>query len=65
LFTGILGYDWAWRRFKISHQLNVSNVFNHYHVVLIPNYVNGWAGPNNATFDTQPRSYVFSTRVSF
>ena len=65
LFTGILGYDWAWRRLRISHQLNVSNVFNHYHVVIIPNYVNGWAGPNNATFDTQPRSYVFSTRVSF
>ncbi len=65
LFTAILGYDWAWRRYRISHQLNVNNVFNHYHIVIIPNYINGWAGPNNATFDTQPRSYVFSTRVTF
>jgi len=65
LFTGIFGYDWAYRRYRISHQLNVNNVFNHYHIVIIPNYINGWAGPNNATFDTQPRSYVFSTRVSF
>jgi outer membrane receptor for monomeric catechols len=25
----------------------------------------GWAGPNNATFDFQPRSYVFSNTISF
>lgn len=65
LFTGILGYEWSWRRFKILHQLNVNNIFNHYNIVIIPNYINGWAGPNNATFDTQPRSYVFSSRVAF
>ena len=65
LFNGILGYEWKWRRIRVSTQLNVSNVFNHYHIVILPNYANGWAGPNDATFDTQPRSYVWSTRFNF
>jgi hypothetical protein len=63
--SGILGYERRMGRYTFSTQLNVQNMFNRYNVVLLPNYVNGWAGPNNATFDTQPRIYVWSSTIEF
>jgi outer membrane receptor for ferric coprogen and ferric-rhodotorulic acid len=63
--SGILGYERKVGRYSWSTQLNIQNMFNRYNVVLLPNYVNGWAGPNNATFDAQPRMYVWSTTLEF
>ncbi|HVU32725.1 MAG TPA: TonB-dependent receptor plug domain-containing protein [Opitutaceae bacterium] len=65
IVSGIFGWEHRFPRFTFSTQLNIQNMFNHYHVVLLPSYVNGWAGPNNATFDQQPRMYVWSSTVSF
>jgi outer membrane receptor for ferric coprogen and ferric-rhodotorulic acid len=63
--SGIFGYEMRLGRYTFSTQLNIQNMFNRYNVVLLPNYVNGWAGPNNATFDAQPRMYVWSSTVEF
>jgi outer membrane receptor protein involved in Fe transport len=63
--TGIAAYEFKLGRFPITTQVNVSNLLNHYRVVALPNYLNGWSGPNNATFDAQPRLYVWSTTVKF
>jgi outer membrane receptor protein involved in Fe transport len=63
--SGILGYERRYRGFTLSTQLNISNMFNKYHVVSLPSYLNGWAGPNNAIFDEQPRMYVWSSTISF
>ena len=65
LITGIFGYEHRFKRVDFSTQLNINNLFNHYHVLLLPSYVNGWAGPNNATFDQQPRSFVWTTTLGF
>ena len=65
LLTGIIGYEHKFKRVDFSTQLNINNLFNHYHVLLLPSYVNGWAGPNNATFDQQPRSFVWTTTLGF
>lgn len=64
-FDMILGYDRKWGRYTIGTQLNVSNLFNRYRVVFTPNAVNGWTGPNNAVFDTQPRMWTWSTTLGF
>ena len=63
--TGIAGYEFKLGKYALSTQVNINNLFNHYHVVAIPSYLNGWAGPNNATFDAQPRMYVLSTSLGF
>jgi len=65
LFNGILGYSHKFRRVNFSTQLNINNVFNHYHVIILPNSATGWAGPNNATIDQQPRFYVWSSTIGF
>ena len=65
LLTGIIGYQHKFKRVDFSTQLNINNLFNHYHVLLLPSYVNGWAGPDNATFDQQPRSFVWTTTLGF
>lgn len=65
VFTGLLGYTRKMKHVTFSTQLNVNNLFNRYHVLLLPSYVNGWGGPNTATFDQQPRMYVWSATVGF
>lgn len=65
-FDAILGYDWRLRgRYSIGVQLNVRNVANHYKVIILPNPINGWAGPNGATFYGEPRSWELSTVFGF
>jgi len=64
-FNGIFGYERKIGRIDFLTQLNVGNIFNHYHVFTLPSYVNGWAGPDNATFDVEPRSYTWSTTLRF
>jgi len=64
-FDLLLGYDWKVGRYSLGTQLNVSNLFNRYQVVLTPNAINGWSGPNNATFDAQPRLWTWSMTLGF
>jgi hypothetical protein len=62
----ILGYSWQVRtRYSVSTQLNVRNVTNRYKVIILPHFVNGWAGPNNAAFAGEPRSWEISTTLGF
>lgn len=64
-FDLITGYTHKFKRLTWTSQLNVANLFNHYHVILTPNAVTGWAGPNNATFDLQPRYYQWTNTLAF
>jgi len=64
-FDLLLGYDKKFGRYTLGTQLNVSNLFNRYHVIITPNAITGYAGPNNATFDAQPRMWTLSTTLGF
>lgn len=65
-FDAIVGYDFRLRgRYSLGVQLNVRNVANHYKVIILPNPVAGWAGPNGATFYGEPRSWELSTTIGF
>ncbi|MCX6951525.1 MAG: TonB-dependent receptor plug domain-containing protein [Verrucomicrobia bacterium] len=65
-FDGLLGYRRKLsNRYEFATQLNVYNLFNRYHVLILPNYTTGWAGVKDATFDQQPRSFLWSNTISF
>lgn len=65
-FDGLIGYGHKiWGKMYFSTQLNIFNMFNRYHVMILPNFTTGWAGPLDATFDQQPRSYYWTNTVSF
>ena len=67
-FNGIFSYDRKFGRFEFLSQLNIDNMFNHYHVVFLPNAVTGYSNPSvafNVTFDAQPRMYVWSNTIKF
>ncbi|MBI5769935.1 MAG: TonB-dependent receptor plug domain-containing protein [Verrucomicrobia bacterium] len=65
-FDGLLGYRRKiGKRYEFATQLNVANMFNRYHVLLLPNFTTGWTGVRDATFDQQPRTWVWSSTVSF
>ena len=64
-FTGIIGYSHKFRKVNFSTQLNINNIFNHYHLLLLPSYVNGWSSQVNATLDQSPRYYTWSSTISF
>lgn len=61
----ISGYSWKIGRFPVSTQLNISNVFNRYNVLIMPNPTTGFSGPLIATLDNQPRAYTLSSTLSF
>ena len=61
----IVAYSHRFKHFTLRTQLNISNVFNHYNVVITPNPVLGYAGPNDATFDGMPRHYSLTNTLSF
>jgi hypothetical protein len=46
-------------------QVNITNVFNDYEVLIRPNNDTGYSGINNALFSNQPRDYVFTTTLKF
>ncbi len=63
----ILGYSHRFRRVTWQTQLNIGNVFNHYHVVIIPSQSTGFSTVANlsASFFGQPRSYVWTNTLKF
>jgi len=62
---GILGYSRKFGRITWLSQVNITNVFNRYHVVILPNAITGYAGVDDATFDQQPRAYTWTNTFSF
>lgn len=67
-FNGIFSYDRKFGAFEFLSQINIDNMFNHYHVVFLPNAVTGYTNPTGAfgvTFDQQPRSYVWTNTIKF
>lgn len=64
-FDGIIGYERKLGKLRFSTQLNVTNIFNHYHVVILPNNVSGYPGVDDATFDQLPRGYTWTNTLSF
>ncbi|MGH7958331.1 MAG: hypothetical protein ACREH8_15170, partial [Opitutaceae bacterium] len=61
----ITGYSWRLGRFPMSAQLNVNNLFNRYNVIILPSPTTGYLGPNMATLDNQPRTYLLTTTLKF
>jgi outer membrane receptor protein involved in Fe transport len=64
-FDLILGHERRIGRYTVGFQLNVRNMFNHYKVIITPNNVTGYAGPNNAIFSAEPRAWEFTTTLGF
>ena len=63
----ILGYTRKFKRVAWSTQLNISNLFNHYTVLILPNEITGWTDLTrvNATLFGQPRSYQVDEFAEF
>jgi outer membrane receptor protein involved in Fe transport len=62
----ILGYEHKLgRKLSWSTQLNVTNLFNHYKVLVRPNNITGYSGINTALFTNQPREYTWSNTIKF
>jgi len=66
-FDLITGYTRKLGRFIFSTQLNVANLFNRYHVLILPNANSGYQTPTllNATFDNQPRVFTWTNEIKF
>jgi len=64
-FDGIFNYRRKFRTITFTTQVNINNMFNHYHVEYLPNAVTGYTGVYGATFDQQPRIYTWSNTISF
>lgn len=66
LFDLIVGYEWRFtRKYALSLQMNVTNVFNDYEVLIRPNNITGYNGINNALFSNQPREYTWTATFKF
>ena len=63
----ILGYERKIGRYKWSTQLNVSNLLNHYDVIVFPGEVTGWSSQTGlvANLYGQPRAYVWTNTLHF
>jgi outer membrane receptor protein involved in Fe transport len=68
-FDAILGYERKIGRYSFSTQLNINNLFNRYDVVLLPSVTTGFSGARGtgigATFNAEPRLYVWSATFGF
>jgi hypothetical protein len=66
-FDLITGYTFKFGRISWHSQLNVTNMFNHYDVILMPNENAGFttASTINASFTAQPRGYLWTNTFSF
>jgi hypothetical protein len=66
-FGLIASYEKKVRKLVFSSQININNIFNKYHVIILPNATNGWntGAALNAVFDQQPRSFVWTNTITF
>jgi hypothetical protein len=67
ILSPIVGYEHKFRRITFKVQLNITNVLNHYDVVLNPSPVTGYSVPANVTasFYGEPRLYTLTTSIKF
>ncbi len=66
LFDLLLGYTRKFKRVTYHAQLNVSNLLNHYQVVLLPGQFTGYTPTgSDAAFNTEPRAFTLTNRLSF
>jgi hypothetical protein len=67
ILSPIVGYQHKFRRTTLKVQLNVTNVLNHYDVVINPSQVTGFTVPANltASYYGQPRLYTLTTTIKF
>ena len=63
----IVGYEHRFRRITLKVQLNITNLFNHYDVLINPSQVTGYsvAANETASFYGQPRLYTITTTIKF
>jgi len=63
----VVGYERKYKRVTLKVQLNVTNMLNHYDVVINPSQVTGFSVPANvaASFYGQPRLYTLTTSIKF
>jgi len=61
----ILAYTRKFRKVTYKAQINITNVFNHYHIVVLPDPVRGYTGINDASFDALPRYYSLTNTLTF
>jgi hypothetical protein len=66
-FNLITGYTRKFRWATLTSQLNVDNIFNHYHITVLPNATTGYNAITglNATFFQQPRVYTWTNTFNF
>ncbi len=68
-FDAILGYERKVGRYTLSTQLNINNLFNRYDVVLLPSVTTGYSAARGsgigATFNAEPRLFVWSATIGF
>lgn len=64
-FDAIVGYEHRFRKFTWSTQVNITNVFDDYEVIIRPNNIAGLSGVNNAIWSTQPRAYTWTNTFKF
>jgi len=67
ILNPILGYQHKFQRVTLKVQLNITNVLNHYDVVVNPSQVTGYSVPANlgASFYGEPRLYTVTTTIKF
>jgi len=62
-----IGYTHKFKKFTFKTQLNVTNMLNHYDVIICPSQVTGYNTASNlvATYYGQPRVYTLTTTLKF
>ena len=61
----IFGYSRKFGRVTLRSQVNITNAFNHYSILILPNPLTGFVSNPNAVFSQQPRAYVWTNTLSF
>ena len=66
LFDLLLGYTRKFKRITFHSQLNITNLLNHYQVVLLPGEYTGYTPTGtDAGFNTQPRAFTWTNTIHF
>ena len=62
----LLGYSKKFKRVTFRTQLNMTNLLNHYSIIILPGEYTGYTPTgSDATFNTQPRALVSTNTISF
>lgn len=64
-FNLIAGYSFKLGRYTLSTQMNISNLLNHYRVLILPAAIGGFPAATMAGFSRDPRSLNWSNSLEF